>query len=795
VSAPLAERMFAAGFTDLVPVIPPGAALAPTSRVAPSSIGKIPGRRLENGLWVSGAWREWTCDLADVREWARWGANVGLRADRFPGVDIDCKDEQLAQVIEDVAKAELGNAPVRVGNPPKRLLMYRTDEPFTRMRLYLSKGDAKHLVEILGVGQQYIIDGTHPTTLRSYGWDCDPAHPAMRLPTITKAQAGAFLAKVQEVVEGLGWLCTRREGGDAVRRSDQSSLEAPSIDELRTVVSLIPNSEAMFPGWDEFVKMLHAVRAAAGPDEEDGFDIFMEWAARWELHGARHTDSNDPDAYRALWRRTHGPYAVGWSWLAEQARPYGYNDADFPTEGEAPARNDELPSAPFLSDQWLASKVVESAMGVLRYSPSQDIWYVWNKGRWQPDAEMLAEDTVKLELRRVADKIARMGADEKEKAKWLGEARGICSGGKVTTVARLVQSDRAIAISQELLDFDPWLLNTPGGIIDLKTGAMQPHDADQLCTRMTSVAPTAGEAPLWQRFLAEATGGDAELQGYLKRLAGYALTGSTREQQFSFIYGPGGNGKGVFINALTGILGSYYRDSPMDTFIASNSDRHPTELAALAGARLVTASETDADKRWDEAKLKRLTGGDPITARHMREDFFTYIPQFKLIFIGNYKPEIRNLDKAVRRRTHLVPFMVTPAQVDQELGAKLRQEYPAILAWMIEGCLEWQLTGLNPPASVREATDDYFDESDPFSQWLAECTEPAEGDEAWVPLLELFDSWKEWSNRRGGYIGKIQRLGSLLVARHYPKRKHPRKRHVEFGGITIIGKDPMETAK
>jgi len=223
----------------------------------------------------------------------------------------------------------------------------------------------------------------------------------------------------------------------------------------------------------------------------------------------------------------------------------------------------------------------------------------------------------------------------------------------------------------------------------------------------------------------------------------------------------------------------------METFVASANERHATELAGLQGARLVTASETEAGKRWDEPKLKRMTGGDPITARYMRQDFFTYTPQFKLIFIGNHKPEIRNLDKAMRRRTHLVPFLVTPKVIDRELGRKIRSEWPAILAWMIEGCLEWQRVGLAPPQVVVDATEEYFSESDPVAQWLAENTAPSE---EWIELVDLFENWKEWSNRRGEYVGRLQRLGQVLRSKGFNKRQSPSNRRVEFQGLQIINR-------
>ena len=177
----------------------------------------------------------------------------------------------------------------------------------------------------------------------------------------------------------------------------------------------------------------------------------------------------------------------------------------------------------------------------------------------------------------------------------------------------------------DVWDKDPWLLNTPGGIVDLQTGKMLPHDPEQYITKITAVAPE-GDCPRWLRFLDEITGGNVELQQFLQRVAGYSLTGSTKEHALFFAYGTGGNGKGVFLNTLSAILADYAAVAPMESFIASNAERHPTDLAGLRGARLVTSQETEEGRRWAESKIKALTGGDPISARFMRQDFFTYHP-------------------------------------------------------------------------------------------------------------------------------------------------------------------------
>ena len=235
------------------------------------------------------------------------------------------------------------------------------------------------------------------------------------------------------------------------------------------------------------------------------------------------------------------------------------------------------------------------------------------------------------------------------------------------------------------------------------------------CARRSPPSLPANSAcPRWRRFLDEVTAGDVELQAFLARVAGYGLTGSTREHALFFLYGTGANGKGTFLNTLTGILGDYAQIAGMDTFTESQTDRHPAELAVLRGARVVAAQETDEGRRWAESRIKALTGGDPITARFMRQDFFTYTPQFKLMIAGNHKPGLRNIDEAIRRRFHLLPFTVRipPEQRDLQLFEALRQEWPAILGWAVRGCLEWQAEGLNPPAAVIEATAEYFDDED-----------------------------------------------------------------------------------
>jgi len=194
--------------------------------------------------------------------------------------------------------------------------------------------------------------------------------------------------------------------------------------------------------------------------------------------------------------------------------------------------------------------------------------------------------------------------------------------------------------------------------VELRTRTVRSARPSDYSTKCAAATPK-GECPQWKAFLARVTGGDEDLQAYLQRVTGYCLTGITTEHVLFFLYGTGANGKSVFVDTLLGIWGDYAVIAPMETFMETNGTRHPTELAHLYGARLAVAHETEAGRCWAEAKIKSLTGGDKITARYMRGDFFDFTPKFKLMIVGNHKPSLPSVDEAIRRRFHLVHFTVT----------------------------------------------------------------------------------------------------------------------------------------
>jgi putative DNA primase/helicase len=417
----------------------------------------------------------------------------------------------------------------------------------------------------------------------------------------------------------------------------------------------------------------------------------------------------------------------------------------------------------------------------LRYVHKWGQWLRYNGTHWSFDETKHVFDLVRNLCREIA-----LDADKPISA--------IATAKMVAAVQCMVEADRRIAATVSQWDADLWLLNTANGIVDLRDGNLQPHDPLAYMTKVTAVGPDK-DCPIttWLRFLERVTGGDSELVAFLQRVAGYGLTGSTQEHALFFHHGVGANGKSTFLNVIAGIMADYHRVAPMDTFIASHYEQHPTDMAGLHGARLVTAVETEEGRRWNESKLKTLTGGDPVTARFMRQDFFTFVPQFKLNVAGNHKPALRSIDEAIKRRLYLIPWnIVIPAdERDKRLGDKLRAEWPGILAWIIQGCLRWQAIGLAPPEAVTSATELYMENQNAFAAWIEDYCflDP----NVWESTSVLFDGWKAWCERNGAWIGDVRSFTEMLETRGsvlgvvYQRRVVRGRKHRGFRGLRLTG--------
>lgn len=407
------------------------------------------------------------------------------------------------------------------------------------------------------------------------------------------------------------------------------------------------------------------------------------------------------------------------------------------------------------SDDALALRFTEEHGSDLRYVSAWGRWNRWDGCRWQEDDTLRVFD--------LARETCRDAAGECENK---NVAQRVTSANTVAAVERLARSDRRHAATVDEWDADPWVLNTPGGLVNLHTGDLRPSDRTAYCTKVTAVAPR-GTCPLWLAFLARITNHNRELQDFMQRMVGYALTGVTREHALFFLYGTGANGKSVFLNTISGLMGDYATTAPIETFIDSKSERHPTDLAGLRGARLVSATETEDGRRWAESKLKALTGGDRIAARFMRQDYFEFSPVFKLIVAGNHKPGLRTVDEAMRRRFNLLPFTTTiPAsERDLQLFDKLRAEWAGILAWAIEGCLGWQAHGLQAPLAVTVATADYLGAEDTLQRWIEDRCRVDKNAKA--TSTALFSDWKRWAEESGEFVGTQRRFSQAMDARGF----------------------------
>jgi putative DNA primase/helicase len=443
--------------------------------------------------------------------------------------------------------------------------------------------------------------------------------------------------------------------------------------------------------------------------------------------------------------------------------------------------------APEFTEEGLALAFAEKYQDRLRWMEEWSCWMEWTGTHWRRVKTLAVYELVRRICRDAAHRVDTSTASGQRLAADLNTAK------KRAAVQSIARSDLRFAAVAEQWDADDWLLGTPGGIVDLRTGKNVRFDSKKYITQITAVAPNPNCAiPIWLDFLGKVTMGDRNLQAYLRRLFGYCLTGSTREQNLPFVYGPGGNGKGTLLNVLIGILGELHKAADVETFAERKHQAHSTEIARLHKARVVTSEETEKGQFWAEARLKKMTGGNTLTARFMRCDDFEFVPKFKLIIVGNHKPKFRSVDEAIRRRLHLIPFdyKVPKEQKDFHLGDKLKAEYPGILAWIIEGCLQWQQKGLDAPESVLTATNDYLNDEDIIGQWLANrCT--VDGFSK-TNLKELFESWKHYAELTGiKNVGISKDLATELEKRLGEGSKKTVMGICRFNGIRL--KTPEES--
>ena len=397
-----------------------------------------------------------------------------------------------------------------------------------------------------------------------------------------------------------------------------------------------------------------------------------------------------------------------------------------------------------LTDVGNGERFAEQHRHTARYCFAWKQWLVWDEQRWKPDPGGLAM-TLAKQTARTWYQIAATEPDEtKRKAysRWAMESE---KAARLTALLLLAQSEPGMSIATAAMDADPWLFNVENGTLDLRTGVLRPAHRDDFITKLAPVEyrPEAAR-PVFERLLNRLFKKVPAVRQYLQRIFGYALTGLTTEQCFFIFYGTGSNGKSTLLRAILDLLGDYGETTRPETFLVKRNEGIPNDVAALAGARLVSCLESEQGKQLAEGLVKGLTGGDKISARKMRQEFFSFVPQFKLFIGTNHKPTIKGTDHAMWRRVRCIPFTVTIPDKKQDKGLpeKLRAEFSGILNWLIKGCLAWHRNGLGAPLEVKEATESYREESDVLGTFIDErCIE---NPKATCTKKYLYACYKQW---------------------------------------------------
>jgi putative DNA primase/helicase len=447
-----------------------------------------------------------------------------------------------------------------------------------------------------------------------------------------------------------------------------------------------------------------------------------------------------------------------------------YDDDGNPVASDQPVRggiNDPLPGEPW-TELGHARRLIRVYGDRLRYVPAWNRWLVWDGKRWAHDTTGQAPRWMKVIARRLTTDALATEDDQKRKALVALARRGESASG-VRGALTLAGTEHEIVVTPDDLDADPYLLNCPNGTLDLRTAQVRGHDPADLITKLAGASydPHA-TGPGFAKFL-ERVQPDPAMRSYLARLLGCSLEGRVTEHILPIFSGTGANGKSTLIGAVLAALGDYGNAADPDLLTARSFDAHPTGTADLFGMRLAVLHETDQGRRLAEATVKRLTGGDRIKARRMREDFWSFEPSHTFVMLTNHRPLIGGTDEGIWRRIKLVPWEVEipPDEQDEGLADRLRLEAAAVLAWLAAGYRDWHEHSLADPDQVTKATASYREESDALARFLgARCM-----DHGSVGSSELFTAWKAWCADEGEEPGTQTALASALLARGYDKYK------------------------
>ena len=605
----------------------------------------------------------------------------------------------------------------------------------------------------------------------------------------------------REMAVGLQWLISPPV---AVRQKPERA--APAVlDVQRELIDralwAIPNT---IDDRDEWFRLMCAYKEGGGDKEV---------ARAWTAQHPSHDDSKFDGPWDSI--EVGKPEGTPVGLLLSKAEAHGFTehiDGLFDAVVEAPVvrlRRKGVPQAQHLTtDQANAGRIVRTFGKHLIVMAGQ--WFAWSGKRWERDDSEVYRCGCMLSklIHEEADAWRnKKTADEEEMKINLAVAEALKkwasrSEMKASIEAALGLAKKLLAVPDDALDRDPWLLNCLNGTVDLRTGTIKAHDPADYITKLVPLAydPNA-RSSAWETVVARVTLEEGittrPLARFLQRWFGYCATGSTREQCFVVHYGQGSNGKSTILDTVAEVLGDYAATAAPGLLVGGGKDRHPTEVADIFGRRMVTAHETGEGGALKEDVVKQLTGGDKVKARFMRADFFEFDPTHKLQLLTNHKPQIRGQDNGIWRRVLLMPYMARFAVVeevvagrahyvrDTGIAERLKAELQGVLTWIVEGAKAWAQEGLQPPDAVLAASRDYQTEQDRVGQFLAECCEM--DPTAREPLAGgfgdgVYGAYKAWTAENGIYaLSKLKFADEL-------KRAIP-------SGQVVEGREPQTRRK